>query len=103
MTSLCFQSALHIAAQLRRREIGAVECLEYFRARVERLNPALNAIVVFDWERALRGRAQRDRALARGCRGPLHGVPMTIKESFDVAGLPTTWGDPHAELCRRAR
>jgi len=94
MTSLCFQSALHIAAQLRNREIGAVECLEYFRARVERLNPALNAIVVLDWERARESARQADDALARGLPcGPLHGVPMTIKESFDVAGLPTTWGD----------
>jgi amidase len=92
MTSLCFQSALHIAAQLRRREIGAVECLEYFRERVQRLNPALNAIVVFDWERATEAARQADRALAQGLPcGPLHGVPMTIKESFDVAGLPTTW------------
>ena len=95
MTSLCFQSALHIAAQLRRREMSAVECLEYFRERVERLNPALNAIVVLDWERASQAARQADQALAQGLPcGPLHGVPMTIKESFDVAGLPTTWGDP---------
>jgi amidase len=94
MTSLCFQSALHIAAQLRNREIGAVECLEYFRARVERLNTVLNAVVVLDWERAFACARQADDALARGLPcGPLHGVPMTIKESFDVAGLPTTWGD----------
>ena len=94
MASLCFESALHIAAQLRRRELGAVECLEYFRARVERLNPALNAIVVFDWERAYEGARRADQELASGRPvGQLHGVPMTVKESFDVAGLPTTWGD----------
>jgi amidase len=94
MTSLCFQSALHIAARVRRRELGAVECLEYFRARVERHNPALNAIVVCDWERAYEDARRADQALAQGLPcGPLHGVPMTIKESFDVAGLPTTWGD----------
>jgi amidase len=91
---LCFQSALHIAAQLRRRQLSAVECLEYFRARVERLNPALNAIVVFDWERADESARRADQTLAQGLPcGPLHGVPMTIKESFDVSGLPTTWGD----------
>jgi amidase len=95
MASLCFESALHIAAQLRRRELSAVECLEYFRARVERLNPALNAIVVLDWERAYEAARLADQALAKGEPvGPLHGVPMTIKESYDVAGLPTTWGDP---------
>jgi amidase len=95
MASLCFQSALHIAAQLRRRELSAVECLEYFRARVERLNPALNAIVVLDWERAYQGARHADQALAKGNPiGPLHVVPMTIMESYDVAGLPTTWGYP---------
>jgi amidase len=94
MTALCFQSALQIAAQLRKRELGALECLEYFRERVERLNPALNAIVVLDWEQARESARRADAALARGLTcGPLHGVPMTIKESFDVAGLPTTWGD----------
>jgi amidase len=92
---LCFQSALQIAAQLRQRQLSAVECLEYFRARVERLNPALNAIVVFDWERACEGARRADQTRAQGLPcGPLHGVPMTIKESFDVANLPTTWGDP---------
>jgi amidase len=92
--SLCFESALQIAARIRRREIGAVECLDAFRARVERFNPALNAIVVLDWERAYERARRADEALARAqpC-GPLHGVPMTIKESFDVAGLATTWGD----------
>jgi amidase len=94
MVSLCFESALHIAAQLRRGELSAVECLEYFRARVERLNPALNAIVALDWEQAYRDARRADQALAQGQPiGQLHGVPMTIKESFDVAGLPTTWGD----------
>jgi amidase len=93
---LCFQSALQIAAQLRQRQLSAVECLEYFRARVERLNPALNAIVVFDWERAREDARRADQTLAQGLPcGPLHGVPMTIKESFDVANLPTTWGDPN--------
>jgi amidase len=94
MGSLCFESALHIAAHLRRRELSAVECLEYFRARVERLNPAINAIVVLDWDRAYESARLADQALAKGQPvGPLHGVPMTIKESYDVAGLPTTWGD----------
>jgi amidase len=71
-----------------------VECLEYFRARVERLNPALNAIIAFDWEKADESARRADQTLAQGLPcGPLHGVPMTIKESFDVAGLPTTWGE----------
>ena len=94
MASLCFESAQRIALQLRRRELSAVECLEYFRARVERLNPAINAIIVTDWQRACESARLADQALAQGRPvGQLHGVPMTVKESFDVAGLPTTWGD----------
>ncbi len=55
----------------------------------------LNAIVVRDFERARLAADEADRALASGdAPGPLHGVPMTIKESFDIAGLPTTWGIP---------
>jgi Asp-tRNA(Asn)/Glu-tRNA(Gln) amidotransferase A subunit family amidase len=59
MTPLCFQSASHIAAAIRRREIGAVECLDYFRERVERYNRALNAVAVLDWGARLRQRAPR--------------------------------------------
>jgi Asp-tRNA(Asn)/Glu-tRNA(Gln) amidotransferase A subunit family amidase len=65
MVSLCFESALHIAAQLRRRELSAVECLEYFRARVERLNPALNAIVVLDWSGLTKPHAAQTRRWRR--------------------------------------
>ncbi|MFV0297386.1 MAG: amidase [Hyphomicrobiaceae bacterium] len=64
-------------------------------ARVDKFNPNLNAIIWEDRERA-RGRAKAaDAALAKGdVWGPLHGVPMTIKESYNVTGSPTTWGDP---------
>src|SRR5689334_9985634 len=95
MKNLCFASAGEIAAQIRARKIGAVECLEYFAKRVERFNPQINAIVVFDWERARKRAAAADNALLRGeLWGPLHGVPMTVKESFDLANQRTTWGDP---------
>jgi amidase len=93
MTSLCFRSAVEIAAAIRRREISSLECLEYFHGRIERFNSTLNAIVVFDWDRAREAAREADRT-ASTPRGPLHGVPMTVKESFDVAGLPTTFGDP---------
>ena len=95
MPALAFQSAIDIAARIRKRELSASECLGYFRKRVERFNPKLNAIVVFDWERANKRAHDADRALARNDSwGPLHGVPMTIKESYDLKGHPTTWGDP---------
>jgi amidase len=91
---LCFQSAAEIASRLRRRELSAVECLDYFKERVQQYNPALNAIVAFDWGRARATARIADQALAHGRQAPLLGVPMTLKESFDLAGLPTTWGDP---------
>ena len=93
MTDPALCSATELALRLRRRELSAVELLQHHLQRVERLNPALNAVVVLDAERALARAREADAALARGtCWGPLHGLPMTVKESFDVAGLPTTWG-----------
>ncbi|HTE39571.1 MAG TPA: amidase family protein [Steroidobacteraceae bacterium] len=93
--TLAFESAVQIATRIRKRELSAVECLAYFRQRIERFNPKINAIIVLDWERAQRRATAADRALACGeSWGPLHGVPMTIKESYDLAGHATTWGDP---------
>ena len=90
-----FQSAASLAADLRERRIGCLELLEHFIARTERFNPDLNAIVVFDFDRSRDRARAADRALARGeVWGPLHGLPMTVKDSYDVAGLPTTWGVP---------
>jgi amidase len=65
-------------------------------ARIERLDPRLNAVIARDFERAREAEKAADAALARGERLPLLGVPMTVKESFNVAGLPTTWGIPQA-------
>ena len=90
---LALRSASELALRLRRRELSSVELLQHHLQRIERLNPALNAVVVLDTEAALQRARDADAALAQGaCWGPLHGLPMTVKESFDVAGLPTTWG-----------
>ena len=84
-----------IARLIRERKFGALEALEHFLARVAKHNPRLNAIVWLDAERARARAKAADAALAKGeVWGPLHGVPMTIKESYNVAGSPTTWGDP---------
>jgi amidase len=95
MNDRAFASATELSNEIRDRRIGCVELLNFYLARAERHNPALNAIVAWQVERAReRGRAA-DAALARGERwGPLHGIPMTVKESFNVAGLPTTFGNP---------
>jgi len=90
-----FRSATQLAAEIRKKKIGCLELLDLYLARVAKYDGALNAIVVRDFERARARARAADRALAkRQVWGPLHGVPMTIKESYDVAGLPTTWGVP---------
>jgi amidase len=93
MTDIALQSAITLGQGLRRRDYSSVELLQHHLARVERLNPALNAVVVMDTERALQRAREADAAQARGQSwGPLHGLPMTVKEAFDMPGLPTTWG-----------
>jgi amidase len=80
---------------LRRREISSRELTELLFARIDAVNPAVNAVVELDRESALRSADEADAAVLRADElGPLHGIPMTIKDSFDVAGLRTTWGNP---------
>jgi amidase len=95
MTDLHFQSATAIARAIRDGEITARGALEHFLDRVDRLNGPINAVVV-DVREAARARADgADAAKAAGASlGPLHGVPMTIKESYQLAGTPTTYGVP---------
>lgn len=93
MTQYAFKTAAEIAHAIRSGETSSLEMTDYFISRIERFDEAINAVVVRDFERARQAAKQADEALANGeVRGPLHGVPMTIKESYDIAGLPTTWG-----------
>ena len=95
MTDAPFRSALDLAAAIRARQVGARELLDLYVDRIARLDPRINAVVVRDEEAARAQADAADAALAKGTlRGPLHGVPMTVKESFDLAGHPTTWGLP---------
>src|ERR1700747_2195853 len=95
MSDIAFWSAKRLASHLRRRKIGCLELLEHYLKRVERYNPRLNAIIATDFDNARKRARAADRALAKGDTwGPLHGVPMTIKESYDIVGMPTTWGLP---------
>jgi amidase len=92
---LPFQTAKQLANAVRKKKIGCLELLDLYLARVAKHNPALNAIIAMDIEGARKRAKAADRAVKAGKKlGPLHGVPMTIKESFDVAGYATTWGDP---------
>jgi amidase len=104
MTDIAFAPATRLASLIRRKKIGCLELLEHYVARLEKYNPAVNAVVVTDLPGARKRARAADRALAKGEPwGPFHGVPMTMKESFNIAGLPTTWGIPGQEKIVAAR
>jgi amidase len=95
MTDLAFQSATDLVASIKKQEISAAELLDYYLERIERLNPALNAVVATDAAAARERAAAADKDLSQGrWRGPLHGLPMTIKDAFEVSGMPCTSGAP---------
>ena len=95
MTDPLFVSATEVAAWLKSRRLSARELTELVLGRVDAVNPALNAVVEIHREAGLLAAAEADRVLAGGERvEPLHGVPMTVKESFQVAGMRSTWGEP---------
>src|SRR5688572_13933805 len=92
---LHFKTAVELGELLRKRKLGARELLEHCWQRRERHNPHVNAVVVTDLDRALKAAAVSDKRLGKAePRGPFEGVPMTIKESFDWTGTPSTWGAP---------
>jgi amidase len=92
---LCDRPATELAALLRAREISARELLEASLDRIERLNPALNAVVTLDPEGARAAADAADAALASGAAvGPLHGLPVAHKDTHLTAGMRTTWGSP---------
>jgi amidase len=94
-TEIHHLSATSLAAAIRERRISSREALEALAARIERHDGALNLVVTLDLERARRDAAAADDEAARGkLRGPLHGLPMTIKDSYQTAGLRTTSGAP---------
>ncbi|HVF94732.1 MAG TPA: amidase family protein [Sphingomonas sp.] len=86
------KSALATAAAIRAGDMTALAACEAAIARIEAADGAINAVVVRDFGRARDQAREIDRRRADGFDGPLLGVPMTVKESFDVEGLPTTWG-----------
>jgi len=88
-------SATELAQRIADRQFSSAEVVEAHLARIEAVNPALNAVVRVLADEARAEAAAADRKLASGERvGPLHGVPFTVKENIDMAGLPTTWGVP---------
>jgi amidase len=89
-----YLTAQELVAALQARKISAIELTDHVIARIRALDSKINAVVVRDFDRGRAAAKTADAALSRGEQRPLLGIPMVIKESFDVAGLPTTWGIP---------
>ncbi|MBU6456902.1 MAG: amidase [Bradyrhizobium sp.] len=89
-----FESATGLSAALAAKKVSAVELAQDVIARIERHDGKINAICVRDFARGLDAARAADAARGRGENKPLLGIPLTVKESFNVAGLPTTWGFP---------
>ena len=113
MSQLAFLSAVELARKIRDKEISSLELTDHFINRIEKLDDRINAVVVRDFDRALAAASKADKELAKGnVAGPLHGVPVTVKDAFNIAGLATTWGipdlkdniaDADAEVVKRVR
>ena len=89
---LCFASATWLAERLRAGELSSLEVVDAYLARIETVNPSLNAVVrLNDDAREDARRADRERSNG-AIRGPLHGLPFTAKDSLDTAGVVTTAG-----------
>ncbi len=90
-----FRPATELLDLLRTKRISSVDLLKLYLARIEKFNPRFNAVVAQDVEGAIRAARMADEARARGkTTGPLHGLPITIKDSFEVAGMTATCGIP---------
>jgi amidase len=89
-----FKTAVELSAALAAKKVSAVELAQDAILRIERHDGKINAICVRDFTRALEIARAADAARARGETRPLLGIPLTVKESCNVAGLPTTWGFP---------
>jgi amidase len=113
MSEFIYGSAVSLAKAIRTKEVSSREIVGACLKRIEQVNPKLNAVVQMDAESARSQARQADEALAQGhIRGPLHGVPMTIKDSLDTAahldrscprsGSPGTRTSPHVSTMNLA-
>ena len=95
MTQLSYKSANELAKMILDKEITSSELLEYFIKRVENYNPSINAIIIKNYDEARKQARELDEKLQKGeILGALHGVPMTVKESYGLKNTPTTYGRP---------
>lgn len=95
MSGICYWTARELLGALDRRELSSREIVQAHLEQIERVNPAVNAVVTLVAERALEEADRADRALAaRERQGPLGGLPLAHKDLHDTAGIRTTYGSP---------
>lgn len=95
MEEIWLRGAVGIAEAIRERLVSCVEVVQAFLQRIEAVDPTINSVVVLVRERAIEEARAADAQLARGhVLGPLHGVPFTVKDVFDTAGVETSAGIP---------
>ena len=93
MEDLIYASVIDLAQAIKTKEVSSIEVVQAYLDRIEAVNPKINAVVQLTAESALEEARLADAALARGeVSGPLHGVPMTIKDLFETKGVITTAG-----------
>lgn len=98
MTLDCYSTARDMLAAVRSKEISARELMDLHLTRIDEVNPAINAIVSLDADRARAGALAADESLARGDEiGPLHGLPFAFKDTHQVGGWRSTSGSPLRE------
>jgi amidase len=96
-SALDYRTAGDLLKALANRHVSSRDLVDAAIARIEALDGKINAVVVRDFDRACEAAAVADAARARGERRPLLGLPITVKESFNISGLPTSLGDPKFE------
>src|SRR5947209_17086248 len=93
MDEIIYSSATELARAIREKEVSSEEVVDAYLARVEEVNPKINAVVQLTADAARSRAREADAALARGdVWGPLHGVPVTIKDAFETAGVVSAGG-----------
>ena len=92
MDEIIYSSAVSIRDAIKKREISSVEVVEAHLRRIEQVNPKLNAVVRICGDRAMEEARQADSKRSKDALGPLHGVPITVKDSHDTEGIVSAAG-----------
>src|SRR5262245_28220596 len=92
---LCYESTVSLARRIRARDVSPPQAVNAYLERIERVDPRVHSYLHVAADHALQAARRAEQALARGSElGPLHGVPVAVKDLFDTAGIPTTCGSP---------